>query len=359
MFKSFLTSTTADTNAPPLTQAELEAYLDDERQVALLEAELSSLSLLSAALKAGGNPDSLIAVADADGSLTDLLGCAPATLALEELQEKVEEASTEGKKVFWTKKKKVFLTALAATAVAVGTAMVAIRRLKSNLPATVPAPMPKHEASAPTPPKAEPKQAPKPTPNLPVVAGARQSHNAPTPAVGYGKSNPNARPGAQDQAAERSRMRETLLPYLRKLANEVHEQAYKSESALTHIRSADAIDKSDYGSEQMEKLMRADGYTGFDTAMKGSGFGNRTTAMVDKEDNIHTLLDWIDKDLGYIQKNSRIIPDTLKSAPPSVIDRLSPNVKSYIPTLKSFSESLGGKISTLNDVESRAKKAGL
>lgn len=71
------------------------------------------------------------------------------------------------------------------------------------------------------------------------------------------------------------------------------------------------------------------------------------------------LLSRIDEDLGYIQKNSRAIPETLKEVPPSVIGRMAPAVKAYLPSLKTFSESLGSKISTLDDIEAKVKQTGL
>lgn len=149
MFKSMLSAPHAvQDDITLLTPEELAAYQADAHQTALIGTEIAALELLSVALHSGADRNALIAVADADGSLTDLIQADPVTLALEELQEAVDEKKDEAKKSFWERHKKAILVSAAAGATILAGAAAMWAHNKGKVALAMPAPHP--AADAPT-----------------------------------------------------------------------------------------------------------------------------------------------------------------------------------------------------------------
>lgn len=149
MFKSMLSAPHAvQDDITLLTPEELAAYQADAHQTALIGTEIAALELLSVALHSGADRNALIAVADADGSLTDLIQADPVTLALEELQEAVDEKKDEAKKSFWERHKKAILVSAAAGATILAGAAAMWAHNKGKVALAMPTPHP--AADAPT-----------------------------------------------------------------------------------------------------------------------------------------------------------------------------------------------------------------
>lgn len=103
----------------------IDSTLDE---LSLMQSELGSLDLLGSALTAGANPKILFKDTTLHSGVSALLGEDPLVLSTEDLKEAVEDKTTEAKKVFWTKRKKMVLAGLTTAAAAITASILLAKR---------------------------------------------------------------------------------------------------------------------------------------------------------------------------------------------------------------------------------------